>query len=59
MGNNLTATKFFIMNTLNNIWENYTYEFSTSQKVIIGAVLSFILLVALLGIILLVAEAFV
>lgn len=46
------------MNTLNNIWENYTFEFSTSQKVVIGAVLSFIFLVALLGVIFLIIDAF-
>lgn len=44
------------MGTLTNIWKNYTIEFSTAQKVVIGVVLAFIMCVALLAIVLLIME---
>ena len=44
------------MSTLGSIWRNYTIEFSTAQKVVIGVVLAFIVCVALLAIVLLILE---
>ncbi|NJW51347.1 hypothetical protein [Salinimicrobium oceani] len=44
------------MNALTNIWNNYTVEFSTAQKVIVAIVLGLIILVALLAIVLVILE---
>ncbi len=44
------------MNALTNIWNNYTVEFSTVQKVIIAVALSVILLIALFAIVLVIME---
>lgn len=44
------------MNALTNIWNNYTVEFSTAQKVIIAIVLGMIFLIALLAIVLVILE---
>ena len=44
------------MSVLTNIWNNYTVEFSTAQKVIIAIVLGMIFLIALLAIVLVIME---
>ena len=44
------------MSALTNIWNNYTVEFSTTQKVIIAIVLSMIFLIALFAIVLVIME---
>lgn len=44
------------MNALSNIWNNYTVEFSTTQKVIIAIVLGMIFLIALFAIVLVIME---
>lgn len=44
------------MSILTNIWNNYTVEFSTTQKVIVAIVLGMILLIALLAIVLVIME---
>lgn len=44
------------MNALTNIWNNYTVEFSTTQKVIVAIVLGIIFLIALLAIVLVILE---
>lgn len=44
------------MNALTNLWNNYTHEFSTVQKVIIAVVLTMIVLIALFAIYLVIME---
>ncbi|WP_156879151.1 hypothetical protein [Salinimicrobium xinjiangense] len=44
------------MNALTNIWNNYTVEFSTTQKVIVAIVLGMIFLIAILAIVLVILE---
>ena len=44
------------MNTLTNMWKDYTLEFSPWQKVIIGAVLAFIFFAVIMAVILLFAQ---
>ena len=44
------------MSTLVNIWNNYTHEFSTIQKVIIALVLGVIILTALMAFVLIIME---
>lgn len=44
------------MSALTNLWNNYTVEFSTTQKVIVAIVLGMILLIALLAIVLVIME---
>lgn len=44
------------MNPLTNIWNNYTVEFSTAQKVVIAIVLGMILIIALMAIVLVILE---
>lgn len=44
------------MSTLSNIWNNYTLEFSTIQKIIIAIVLGVIILVALAAFVLIILE---
>ncbi|WP_324719315.1 hypothetical protein [Salinimicrobium sp. HB62] len=44
------------MSVLTNIWNNYTVEFSTAQKVIIAIVLGMIFLIAILAIVLVIME---
>ncbi len=44
------------MSVLTNIWNNYTVEFSTTQKVIIAIVLGMIFIIALLAIVLVIME---
>lgn len=44
------------MNALTNIWNNYTQEFSTAQKVIVGIVLAMIVLIAFMAIVLIFLE---
>ncbi|UZH54663.1 hypothetical protein JRG66_11870 [Salinimicrobium tongyeongense] len=44
------------MSTLTNIWNNYTVEFSTTQKVIIAIVLGMIFLIAIFAIVLVILE---
>ncbi|MCC8358865.1 hypothetical protein [Salinimicrobium sediminilitoris] len=44
------------MSVFTNIWNNYTVEFSTTQKVIITIVLGMIFLIALLAIVLVIME---
>lgn len=44
------------MSVLTNIWNNYTVEFSTAQKVVIAIVLGMIFLIALLAIVLVIME---
>ena len=44
------------MKALTNIWNNYTLEFSTAQKVVIGIILGIIFLTALLAFILVILE---
>lgn len=44
------------MSALTNIWNNYTVEFSTAQKVIIAIVLGMIFIIALLAIVLVILE---
>ncbi|MCX2837748.1 MULTISPECIES: hypothetical protein [Salinimicrobium] len=44
------------MSALTNIWNNYTVEFSTTQKVIIAIVLGMIFLIAIFAIVLVILE---
>ena len=44
------------MSVLTNIWNNYTVEFSTAQKVVIAIVLGLIFVIALLAIVLVIME---
>lgn len=44
------------MSALTNIWNNYTVEFSTTQKVIVAIVLGMIAIIALLAIVLVILE---
>lgn len=44
------------MSALTNLWNNYTLEFSTTQKVIIAIVLGMIFIIALLAILLVILE---
>lgn len=44
------------MNGLTSLWNSYTTEFSTVQKIIIAVVLGFIVFVALMAIVLLILE---
>lgn len=44
------------MSALTNIWNNYTVEFSTAQKVIIAIVLGMIFIIALMAIVLVIME---
>jgi hypothetical protein len=44
------------MSALTNLWNNYTVEFSTAQKIIVGIVLSAIVLIAFTAIILVILE---
>lgn len=44
------------MSALTNIWNNYTVEFSTAQKVIIAIVLGLIVMIALFAIVLVIME---
>lgn len=44
------------MSALTNIWNNYTLEFSTVQKIVIGVVLGMIFLIALMAIVLVIME---
>lgn len=44
------------MNALTNIWNNYTVEFSTTQKIIIAVVLGMIFIIALFAIVLVIME---
>lgn len=44
------------MSALTNIWNNYTVEFSTAQKVVVAIVLGMIFIIALLAIVLVILE---
>lgn len=44
------------MSALTKLWNNYTLEFSTAQKVIVAIVLATIVLIALSAIVLVVME---
>lgn len=44
------------MSALTKLWNNYTLEFSTAQKVIVAIVLAVIVLIALSAIVLVVLE---
>lgn len=44
------------MSALTNLWNNYTMEFSTAQKVIVAIVLGAIILIALTAIVLVIME---
>ena len=44
------------MKTLNNIWDNYTYEFSPVQKAIVAVVLGLIFMIAILAVVMLAME---
>lgn len=44
------------MNALTNLWNNYTLEFSTAQKVIVAIVLGAIVIIALTAIVLVIME---
>ena len=44
------------MSALTNIWKNYTHEFSTVQKVIIGIVLGVIFLTTIYAIVMVILE---
>ena len=44
------------MKTLNNIWDNYTYEFSPIQKATVAVVLGLILMIAVLAVVMLAME---
>lgn len=44
------------MSALTNLWNNYTLEFSTAQKVIIAIVLAMIFIIALFAIYLVIME---
>lgn len=44
------------MSALTNLWNNYTMEFSTAQKVIVAIVLSAIVLIAFTAIVLVILE---
>ena len=44
------------MNALTNIWNNYTIDFSTIQKVIIAVVLGIIFITSIMAIVLVVME---
>ena len=44
------------MKTLNNIWDNYTYEFSPVQRAIVAVVLGLIFFIAIMAVILLALE---
>lgn len=44
------------MSALTNLWNNYTMEFSTAQKVIVAIVLGAIVLIALIAIVLVILE---
>ncbi|MEG9326512.1 hypothetical protein SAMN04488034_102212 [Salinimicrobium catena] len=44
------------MSALTNLWNNYTTDFSTVQKVIVGIVLGAIVIIALTAIVLVIME---
>lgn len=44
------------MKTLNNIWDNYTYEFSPVQKAVVAVVLGLIFLIAMMAVVMLTME---
>ncbi len=44
------------MSALTNLWNNYTMEFSTAQKVIVAIVLGAIVVIALTAIVLVILE---
>ena len=44
------------MSAISKIWDNYTVEFSTAQKVIVAIVLAMIFIIALLAIVLVIME---
>lgn len=44
------------MSALTNLWNNYTLEFSTAQKVIVAIVLGAIVVIALTAIVLVIME---
>jgi len=44
------------MSALTNLWNNYTLEFSTAQKVIVAIVLGAIVIIALTAIVLVIME---
>jgi len=44
------------MKTLNNIWDNYTYEFSPVQKATVAVVLGLIFAIAILAVVMLALE---
>lgn len=44
------------MDTLNNIWSNYTTEFSFAQKLAVGVILGIIFSIAILAVILLILD---
>ena len=44
------------MKTLNNIWDNYTYEFSPVQKATVAVVLGLIFMIAILAVVMLAME---
>ena len=44
------------MKTLNNIWNNYTYEFSPVQKATVAVVLGLIFLIAIMAVVMLTME---
>ena len=44
------------MKTLNNIWDNYTYEFTPVQKATVAVVLGLIFMIAILAVVMLALE---
>ncbi|HET8752747.1 MAG TPA: hypothetical protein VFM59_00170 [Salinimicrobium sp.] len=44
------------MEALNNMWKNYTLDFSFAQKVIVGTILGIILGIATMAVVLLIIE---
>ena len=44
------------MEALTHIWEEFTQEFSQAQKIIVGIVLAFIVVVALSAVVLLILD---
>lgn len=44
------------MSALTNMWNNYTVEFSTAQKIVVAIVLGMIFIIALLAIVLVFLE---
>jgi len=44
------------MSALTNLWNNYTVDFSTAQKVIVAIVLGAIVIIALTAIVLVIME---